>query len=303
MGEASENGHWRKGYHELSSMTPIFLSDLLVRLSAVATDDDVDDLHRWIWLAPKHRLEEAVEYLNSSAGLEGLAALKSDLLCLGAGTRRGVVVLAANPGWREDLNRLEERYARKSSDHYVVLMRDFFTVHSTAVKVRVRWWSGPMRFMSLLPDGEGLFSNTMTPAQKWASAATSRMLGGWQLIPFHSRRDHLTQRLDRVGWAREYADESVRALLRLGPKLIVCATKSGWETLRNRVLRASRWLDCDLANARGKTSVSYTHHDQTEVVAVGAQFFAAQAQTFKNQDLFEFIRQGRGWAVRDRPPS
>ena len=72
------------------------------RLRRLTSDEDVKNLYRWFWDNDEAVAETARE-INEAVGLVGEHELKPDLPCLTVGSRKGLLILAANPSWKCDL--------------------------------------------------------------------------------------------------------------------------------------------------------------------------------------------------------
>lgn len=207
-----------------------FIQSYIARLNQVKKPDNIDDLHGWFWRNRK-RMKETVTKANKDLDLKGPYRLKSDLPCLTVGGTKGVLLVSANPGWDQKLNRKEESYARRSVGHYVSLMRDFFSKHPEVVKKRIRWWGRALSCVQLLPNWEERFGR-MVGAKRWQEADETKLIGGWELIPFHSAKDGVTSRIMTTQWLKDCATASLKAALRLKPEIVFVASKHGSQLLR-----------------------------------------------------------------------
>lgn len=270
-----------------------FLLNLTAKIRELSSEDDLRDLYEWIW-HQQASAGQAAHAINRELSLSGSFALKPDLPVLSAGSRRGLLVLAANPGWSADLNAREDAYCRTSPRHYQDLLLNFFERHPQVVGERVRWWNQPLSFIRLLRDGLRRFGHVRGAQQRWQRAHESRLIGGWELFPFHSESDGITQRICGAHWLHDLVHESLRAALRFAPEVLFIASKAGWRLVRQDLLPSVGWHDSTVGS---KTPISYAVIGSTEVVAIAHQIFSAP-RTFRNDDIFRSVADFRaGCAV------
>lgn len=152
-----------------------------------------------------------------------------------------------------------------------------------------------MSFIQLLPDWQQRFGIELSAAQKWQRAHTSRVIGGWDLFPFHSQKDGVTALALREGpttWLRECMAESLRAAFRIGPELVLVASKAGCELTRQLLGNSVAWQSSRVGGERG-TPIYYARiSPATELVAIPYQIFSAR-RSFKNQEVFDAVRTMR----------
>lgn len=264
-------------------MTP-FLEELRSRIALLQSEQDLQDWYGWVW-AHQADVAAAIDAMNTTLGLTGDCVLQPDLPLLSNGSRNGLLVLAANPGWRTDLNALEDAYCRRSADHYNDLMLNYFSRHPVVVGRRINWWSKPFWFVRLLPNGSERFGSPSGAADRWRRAHESKLIGGWELFPFHSSSDGFTPLVPKVDWLRALIVESVRAALRFSPQVLFVASKAGWKLVRHHLLPELPWQDQVLG---GKTPISYTKNGSTEIIAIGKQIFSAH-RNFTNNDILACV--------------
>lgn len=270
-------------------MNPL-IEEYIGKLKSVRSPDDVRELHRWFW-ACRDELPALVAEMNAELRLRPPYDLKPDLPCISIGSTRGLLVLAANPGWSEQNNRLENAYCLASPEQYCGLMEGFFDLHPQVVGKRIRWWSNPMSFIQLLPDWQNRFGVELDARQKWQRAHASRIIGGWDLFPFHSQKDGITTHALRdrcAGWLRDCMAESLRAAFRIGPELILVASKAGCELTRQLLGTSEVWQSHRVGPEPG-TPIYYARISATtELVAIPYQLFSAR-RSFKNRDVFDAV--------------
>src|SRR5437763_4990563 len=169
-----------------------YISDYVEKLRRIISDEDVIELYHWFW-DKQDEIACAAEEINRTLGLYGKYALKSDLPCLTMGSRSGLVCLLVNPGWRQELNISEDAHCRKSKDDYVDLMFNFFVKHPEVVGERITFAAQIISFVGLLREGQDRFGHIKTTTEKWQRANSSRLVGHWEIFPFHSVEDGMSQ--------------------------------------------------------------------------------------------------------------
>lgn len=268
-----------------------FIEEYLALLRQVSGWKELEALYRWFW----HRSDEVAataNAINHSLNLADAQQLQPDLPCLAIGGLTGVLLLSANPGWRKDLNTLEDAYCRQSPGAYVQLMRRFFKLHPGVVGERVSWWNSAIPWVKLLPGWESRFGSFQAGA-RWERADQTGLIGGWELFPFHSDKDGLSGLMDEVPWLRQCALESVRAAIRVSPEVLFIASKRGWQLTRMDLLANESWRDSTIGTGRYRTRISYARVEgKVEVISVARQVFSAP-RNFTNEDLLNELDQLR----------
>jgi len=268
-----------------------FMDDYIAKLRGIEQEGDIKDLYRWFWDRPE-QIQSTVEEINRTLSLSGEVQLQPDMPCLAIGGLKGVLLVNANPGWREDLNHLEDSYCRRSKDAYIDLMLNFFERHPEVVGERVTWWNSALSWVRLLDDWELRFG-ALDGKKKWAKAHQSKLVGGWELVPFHSSKDGVSGLMRKVPWLRTCAIESLRAAIRIGPEVLFVVSKKGWQFVRFDVLPEARWQDGTVGSGRMETNISYAKVGrQTEIIAIGRQIFSAP-RNFTNQDVLSRVNEFR----------
>lgn len=268
-----------------------FISEYLSHLQQISNQDDIANLYEWFW----HQSDEVsrtATLINQSLGLEGENRLQPDLPCLAIGGLKGVLILSANPGWREDLNALEDSYCRLSPEKYTELMFRFFKMHPEVVGERIKWWNTALSWVQLLDNWESRFGD-LNSGDKWDMADQTSLIGGWELFPFHSSKDGMSSLMGEVPWLRRCAIESVKAAIRVEPEVLFVASKRGWQFIRLQVLDEANWLDASVGSDRFETSISYARlGSNTEVITIARQIFAAP-RNFTNEEVFSQVQRFR----------
>ena len=268
-----------------------FIAEYIERLKRIEREEDVKDLYHWFW-ERSDQIRITVEEINRTLSLPAKCQLKPDLPCLAIGSFNGLLLLNLNPGWREDLNRLEDAYCRTSPYTYIDLMENFFARHPEVVGEKGKWWNSALSWIRLLEEWETRFESA-EGTDRWAKAQQSRLVGGWELFPFHSSKDGLAGLMAHIPWLRACAIESVKAAIRMSPEILFVASKRGWQFVRFDVLGNERWLDSKVGTSRFETSISYARvGDRTEVIALARQFTAHR--NFKNEEVLSKVQEFRG---------
>lgn len=267
------------------------LWEYIERMKAINTPQDVRSLYCWFW-DKKDEIKPTIEAINSELDLHGEFELKADLPCLSVGSATGLLILSANPGWDESSNRLEDEFCLKSCANYCALMADFFDLHPKVLKKRTRWWGKPIAFVQLLSRWQERFGTLENSADKWEKAHASKLIGGWELFPFHSKSDRITQlALNNKGpsWLKICMEESLKAAFRLSPEVVLVASKSGCELTKMILGSEINWQEQVLSPEKKKTSVYYCRFSEaTEIIAIPHQIFSAH-RTFTNAEFFQAI--------------
>jgi hypothetical protein len=266
-----------------------FSARYIERLRRVDTEADVHDLYSWFWEL-RDEIPTIAAAINLELGLRDDYELKPDLPCIAIGSLRGLVLVSANPGWIASLNAKENARCRVSQEAYRTVMSDFFDEHPRVVGERVRWWSQPIGLLSLLENASKRIGVVGNGETRWRTAHRSRLIGGWELHPFHSSSDELTQRRE-IPWVRTWLTESLAAILRIGPEILFVASKTGYELMRE--LRPElAWSEKLITDTR----VAYARTGSTEIIIVGRQMFSAKRK-FKNAELIQAINHFRSLAA------
>jgi hypothetical protein len=274
-----------------------FFAEYQKQLSSIHSDDDLAKLYRWFWDS-KEIIKATAGEINKSLKLTGKYEIKSDLPCLSVGSTKGLLVLCANPGWKEELSPLEEACCQRSPEEYIDLMSSFFERHPDVVGKRVPWWSKPFWFVRLLKSGLERFGNAKSSEEKWHLAHTSKLIGGWELFPFHSESDgisdHICSDKHDDKWLRVCAEESVRAAIRMSPEVLLIASKVGSQIIHRLLPPDAKWRATTLSN----TQLSYCNlcnddGQATEIFSIPHQIFSAPRK-FTNQDILTAANLLRG---------
>jgi len=271
-----------------------FISDYLKKLRRVSSDEDVKELYHWFW-DNQTEIKRTAEAINRELGLVGEYALQPDLPCLTIGARTGLLFLLVNPGWSEG-NRKAEDYCRKSKNAYVDLMFNWFTRSPQILAERIRYTANMISFIGVLRDGPVRLGNPKTAEERWQLAQASKLIGHWELFPFHSAKDGLTKCTSHYPWLFLCIKESILAALRFQPEMLFVMSKDGWDILRNDILQNQHWRDTEIG--KPATRLSYCaiagKTRNTEVLGIPRQVLSSH-RICTNQELFHLVsrlRQG-----------
>lgn len=266
-----------------------FLDDLRLRIDQLNTRDDLRMLYEWIW-DNKTQVSATAAALNAQLGLSGDKELKPDLPCLSVGSTTGLVVLAANPGWKPDLNAKEDGYCQQSREAYVDMMFNFYHRHPLVRDgVYSRWWTQAMKWQVLL-SGWNKDEWPKSVGSRWERVHESGRLGGWELFPWHSSKDGITSKIHKHACLAQIMRSSVRALLRLKPQVLFVASSTGYGVIRHDLLPDLQWRDFKLSGS--KCAYARTT-ENTEIVAIKLQILGGAFRKFKDKDLIAELQQIR----------
>lgn len=269
----------------------VLLTEYLTRLRTIQSRQDLIALYYWLWDRAT-QLENAVDVLNSSLDLTGDRRFTHDLPTVGIGGFRGLVVLGVNPGWRADLNAREDAFCRLSKENYVDLMLGFFKTHPEVVGIHIHWWAHALSYAPLVDEWRDTYRN-LEGLDRWRAAHTSQLVGGWDLIPFHSESDGVTTSLSTDNWVRTCALESIRALERLHPESVLVASKAGTRLARTLLYPALPWSDATLGTGRLRAALSRAvTPGGVEIITLSRQLSAPR--NFTDAELIAGVRALRG---------
>jgi hypothetical protein len=273
-----------------------FVTEYTKRLSDVANANEPEQrlkaLHFW---AARQRFEErdrAAQALNRCLGLRGEQELHGDLPCITAGSRKGLVIMSANPGWGKAASvELESSCAGKPHAYWRRTTNYF---RETPIVFRnKRWWGRAIPYLELLP-GSGYDGQHGDDA--WEFAHCSGKFGSWELIPIPSSKDGATTKLCRCEALTELAKASVRAVLALRPRLLLVGHKYVSEFVPK--LDSETWHKHSLP---GNVSLKYRGSiDRGEIVLIPLQFLSAPRK-FTLEDVVDALtclRSGRSQGCR-----
>ena len=191
------------------------------------------------------RAKKCINHLNETLSLMGDNQLVPEHPPTTAvGGFKGLVVVSANPGFKiretQKNNKLadnrEEMRIRKTKN--LAFCRDFFSSHDSELlnyTQGIQWWQRVGKFAYTLLKGEP------APTEKaalWQWASYGELLGGVDLVPFHSTSDGITPAILK-GKKRQEPAASIEAVRRIAkatlkmvindlqPKIVVVTSKAG----------------------------------------------------------------------------
>ena len=170
-------------------------------------------------------------------------------------------------------------------------MKHYFKQHPIVVGKRINWWARALSSVKLLDGWQDKFGD-LKGAERWSRADETGLIGGWELIPFHSQKDGITQKVNECEWLRECARESLRAALRLKPKILFVATKHGAELLLELI--PGEYSSRKLNNGGNSvvTLMYRKYNATTEIIAIPYQIFSAPRK-FRNTEIFAAVENMR----------
>jgi hypothetical protein len=205
----------------------------------------------------------------------------------------GIVTVAANPGFDDELGNAAEIQIRATPDGNRAFCESFFDAENAGqLTHEISWWQSVARFCHAALE----VVQPLPIDDLWEWAAATHCVGGVDLVPFHSARDGVTPlirntpRIDNhranIKWALRSAGKSTfRMVLRLKPKVIFVASAAGTE-IAEEVLEdlpdvISEHLLCSSATSDWGHELSYRlrwHQvGETHVVTMPHQLFSGQA--------------------------
>lgn len=213
-------------------ITERYLADYVRALDEVGSQADLyGALLSWQW-SRRADLEDVVSDLNNSCGLEGPGKFLIHPPTTAVGSLAGIVVVAANPGWDARRNPLERAYRSASREQNRALSESLFIRYPLVTGGTSGWWTKVLKLgVTAYGDRAAL---ELSGRELWSHVHSSGYpIGGVDLVPFHSSKDHITRRLlavhpiPAIGVLRDVAVSTLRMALRLKPKLLLVASPAG----------------------------------------------------------------------------
>jgi len=269
-----------------------FLTEFTRRIKKLSNDRQLRNLYRWLW-NNQDNIKDTVETLNKELVLKGKNKLRSDLPCVSVGSRSGLLVVGANPGWKESKkgkkgNRYEDQLCRRSREDYEDLMTNWFERFPEVMGRPIRYWTGRFFLMRLIRNGDSSIWESGSRKEKWKEAHASQLIGGWELIPFHSQSDGVTEKIEVHKPLEDLVTASLHAALRFKPKVLFVASKAGYKLVRDILLPTQQWKDGFVGTGKYRTQLSYCRYtDRTEVILLKRQLTAPRK--YKNKKIITNI--------------
>lgn len=217
-----------------------YLAAYLARISD-ANCDIYGELAEWQYLEFKaDRQAAALAELNASLGFAQGSYFHlqpGHLPTTAVGRLDGLVIVSANPGYRETANALEHKARIDSPEHNQMFCRHIFEAYPQKLNRTVRYWTYALRMWAMEFARK---HQTLNSRQLWARAQEEEWeIGGVDLIPFHSSRDGITPLLFKPegGRLKTIAKEtlamvcrlpqSINPRRRLGRRVVLVSSKAG----------------------------------------------------------------------------
>ena len=208
--------------------------------------------------------------------LKGLKKLKTDLPCFGVGNLKGLVVVAANPGWNLKTNPKEEAHCSRSADLYIEFMRKFYSQYPRVIGTSSQWWSKAMNYQDFMKEGPGNWSEFKPWQVKWRRTSKCDFLGGWDLFPFHSNQDGISTQIKSNPVVRELALESFNALIRIKPRAILIAHTEGYDFVTKK--HQDEWAIGKAGTGPKEIAIGLMFNDDMPIMALRRQVFSGRAR-------------------------
>ena len=246
-------------------------------------------------------LRAVLPNLNRSLGLSGDGAFLNHIATSVVGDLSGFAVMSANPGWDARRNPREHsgRIASASENHRLV--NEFFSAYPEMAKGTSGWWTKVLKMhdRTRLSGEEGLRGRALWRlAREWH-------VGGVDLVPFHSRRDHVTPLLlnptsEASQMLRSIALETLGMTLRVGPRVLLVASRTGAVLVKSlaqgmpQIFQGSESLPPSCTDLWQTVEVYQTKPAGTMVVVFPGQIFSGSYRIPK-----EHTADGLDRIVRD----
>lgn len=265
----------------MTPRTRAFLDSYLAVLRLVQTAEHARDLLP-AWQFEKYpELRAVLPDLNESLGLSEEGAFLDHIATSVVGNLSYFAVMSANPGWDDRRNPREHDRRIKSASENHRLVNEFFSSYPEMAQGTSGWWTKVLKMhgRTVFTDVEGMGARALWHrARGWS-------VGGVDLVPFHSRRDHVTPLLlnsinDASQMLRSIALETLSMVLRVGPRVLLVASPTGAELVKSLAQCMPQMFESHeslppSATALWKTVELYrTKHADTTVVVFPGQIFS-----------------------------
>lgn len=219
-----------------------YLADYIEQLDRIDTPAQVyEDLSDWHF-ENKARLVAATIDINAALGLAGRFKLQPHMATTAIGRLDGdMVVISANPGFspkpiarapgRMSANALEDAYRSDSKAQNSAFCADFFSQYPPVCYSYSPYWRMVMRLQEMYA---GQNPADTTPAL-WQNMAANPVVGGIDLLPFHSTGDGITCFLfgrNAQPLLREVAMATLAMAVRLAPRFLLVTSPAGQKLLQ-----------------------------------------------------------------------
>lgn len=252
-----------------------------------------EDANRRFGLQGDHRVVDEVGYLVAEGDAHA-----------GAGSKR-LVLLSANPGWSAETSKRERLLKGQgangsfSVEDYESFRTAFFPRWYEEVirpigPSRGSWWGRALRFLHAVADLE--------KPTGMASINPALSVLGWELWPFHSRRDGLSSASEFHDELDAFATASIEAACRVPSDGVFVTSKAGFERVAR--LPADRFaveLETEVDSIRLLRVRSL--ESGRAVWAISRQLFAGWCPRRETMDLVvTTIRGGQPLTAAGPPP-
>jgi hypothetical protein len=277
--------------HVVASVHP-FVIEFVRRIGKVTDEVSLRSFNKWLHVGnPASVYSRALNAQLRLPARDPKYELREDLPCLTVGSRSGLLLLLANPGWDMKENPPWNRAcADATPSGYHDLLVNFFhewprivgrAVKKNAQRSYGQFWTQAIPALRLLRPGPV----PVGAAERWAHAHASRLFGSWDLFPMMSDKDGLSQHVRRRPDLQALAFASVMAALKFRPKVLLVASANGSRLVRS-ILNADgarSWTHVrtrkqtkrgEMRVCSWRTVVEHEGGASTEVVTAGTQVFS-----------------------------
>lgn len=237
--------------NQMKQTTIGYLQRYIDQLNQVTSQDQVHgQLADWHF-ATRPELAAAMQDLNASLGLQGAYQLRPHIATTAIGRLdREIVVVSANPGYsdrpvagnpgKQSKNAMEDAYRSASKEQNAGFCRHFFGRYREVAGGSSPYWTRVMGFLEVYRLGH---VPAVRPASRelWRNTAQAGVLGGLDLLPFHSTSDAITPHLHGARAEPKLRDVAVATLamaLRLKPKMILVSSGPGQQLMSELMSQA-----------------------------------------------------------------
>lgn len=215
----------------MNQSTLEYLDAYIEQLNGVTRQQQVyGTLSDW-HVQTREALVHAVDDLNTWLSLTGPMLLQAHVATTAIGRLDGeIVIISANPGYSAAKNALEDTYRSHSMGTNADFCRRFFAEYRNVCGGSSPYWTRVMRFLDIY-QSRGYQAD---PRLLWARTSDSDVLGGLDLLPFHSTKDGVTPHLcgpNTKAKLREVAAASLAMALRLAPKFLLVTSRPGHDLM------------------------------------------------------------------------
>jgi hypothetical protein len=264
------------------TMWEAFIEEYRSCLQDVKTMDDLKRLYKWFW-DRRHDLDQIAAEMNQALGIRGEKYMfKAFLPVLHCGPTDQLTVTSFNPAYHKCIT--EACAARLTSfERYWTYVDRFLTegpiceqVNPDVMPELPRYWRMGLWWVQLLRKPLTGYGDTNSMAVRLEIAAKERVIGGWELFPFYSQADGLSGRLSKYPWLKNCFQDSVQAILRLGPETLLVSSREGYDIVVEDLLPNETWLLDQLEHNPRPVCVAYCRPEgsRTEIITIRWQILS-----------------------------